>query len=98
MASSIARAGLTSFLKITAREVAGDGVTVNSCQPGTHWTDRVKKIIPTQEAAAKSIPTGVTGDPDDFGSAVAFLCSEQAKFITGTGLLVDGGQATGLLD
>ena len=98
LASSVARAGLTSFLKITAREVAGDGVTVNSCQPGTHWTDRVKKIIPTQEAAAQNIPAGVTGDPDDFGATVAFLCSKQAKFITGTGLLVDGGQATGLLD
>jgi 3-oxoacyl-[acyl-carrier protein] reductase len=38
------------------------------------------------------------GDPDDFGQAVAFLCSEQAKFIVGTGLLVDGGQTVGLLD
>ena len=98
MASSVARAGLTSFLKITAREVAGDGVTVNSCQPGTHWTDRVAKIVPDRQRAAVGIPAGITGDPDDFGAAVAFLCSEQAKFITGTGLLVDGGQATGLLD
>lgn len=98
LASSVARAGLTSFLKITAREVASDGVTINSCQPGTHWTERVQKIIPTAEAAAKHIPVGVTGNPDDFGAAVAFLCSQQAKFITGTGLLVDGGQATGLLD
>ncbi|MDA0824005.1 MAG: SDR family oxidoreductase [Proteobacteria bacterium] len=98
LASSVARAGLTSFLKITAREIAADGVTVNSCQPGTHWTDRVKKIVSTKEAAAHNIPVGVTGDPDDFGAAVAFLCSQQAKFITGTGLLVDGGQATGLLD
>jgi 3-oxoacyl-[acyl-carrier protein] reductase len=98
LASSVARAGYTSFLKITAREVAPDGVTVNSCQPGTHWTDRVAKIAATKEDAASNIPVGVTGDPDDFGAAVAFLCSEQAKFITGTGLLVDGGQASGLLD
>ena len=98
LASSVARAGLTSFLKITAREVAGDGVTINSCQPGTHWTDRLKKMIPDKETAAQNIPAGVTGDPDDFGAAVAFLCSQQARFITGTGLLVDGGQATGLLD
>ncbi len=98
LASSVARAGLTSFLKITAREIAADGVTVNSCQPGTHWTDRVRKIVPDKERAAVGIPTGIVGDPDDFGAAVAFLCSEQAKFITGTGLLVDGGQATGLLD
>jgi len=98
LASSVARAGLTSFLKITAREVAASGVTVNSCQPGTHWTDRVAKIAASPEAAAKTIPVGVTGDPDDFGQAVAFLCSEQAKFITGTGLLIDGGAASGLLD
>lgn len=97
MASSVARAGLTSFLKITAREIAADGVTVNSCQPGTHWTDRVAKIVPNEEAAAASIPAKITGDPDHFGQAVAFLCSEQARFITGTGLLVDGGQSTGLL-
>ena len=98
MASSVARAGLTSFLKITAREVAADGVTVNSAQPGTHWTDRVAKIVPDRETAASAVPARITGDADDFGAAVAFLCSEQAKFITGTGLLIDGGQASGLLD
>ncbi len=97
LASSVARAGLTSFLKLTAREVAADGVTVNSAQPGTHWTDRVSKMM-DQEQAGQSNPMGVCGDADDFGSAVAFLCSEQAKFVTGTGLLIDGGQATGLLD
>jgi 3-oxoacyl-[acyl-carrier protein] reductase len=98
MASSVARAGLTSFLKITAREVAADGVTVNSCQPGTHWTERVRKIIPNEADAAAPIPAKITGDPYQFGQAVAFLCSEQARFITGTGLLIDGGQAMGLLD
>ena len=72
-------------------------MTVNSCQPGTHWTDRVAKIM-DEEGAAKSNPAQITGDADDFGQAVAFLCSQQARFITGTGLLVDGGQATGLLD
>lgn len=97
MASSVARAGLTSFLKITAREVAADGVTVNSAQPGSHWTDRIAKIMPSQEAAAASVPAKITGDPYHFGQAVAFLCSEQARFITGTGLLIDGGQASGLL-
>lgn len=98
LASSVARAGLTSFLKITAREVASDGVTVNSAQPGTHWTDRIAKIMDSPEAAAKSIPARIIGNTDDFGAAVAFLCSQQARFITGTGLLIDGGQASGLLD
>ncbi len=98
IASGVARAGLTSFLKTTAREVAASGVTVNSCQPGSHWTDRIRKIVPDKEQAAKGIPAGVVGDPDDFGQAVAFLCSQQARFITGTGLLIDGGAAAGLLD
>ena len=92
MASSVARAGLTSFLKITAREVAADGVTINSAQPGTHWTDRVENSPGQRNRGFCS--ARITGDPDDFGSAVAFLCSEQAKFITGTGLLIDGGQAS----
>jgi 3-oxoacyl-[acyl-carrier protein] reductase len=98
LASSVARAGLTSFLKITAREVAADGVTVNSCQPGSHWTARVFSRVPNREDAARGVPAGIVGDAEDFGCAVAFLCSDQAKFITGTGLLVDGGQAAGLLD
>ncbi len=98
IASSVARAGLTSFLKITAREVAPHGVTVNSAQPGTHWTDRIAQISNNPADAGQSNPMGICGDADDFGAAVAFLCSEQAKFITGTGLLIDGGQSVGLLD
>ena len=65
MASSVARAGLTSFLKITAREVAADGVTINSAQPGTHWTDRVAKMVPDRETAASTVPARITGDADD---------------------------------
>ena len=54
--------------------------------------------MPDKERAVVGVPAGIVGDPDDFGAAVAFLCSEQAKFITGTGLLIDGGQSSGLLD
>ena len=42
-----------------------------------------------------TLPTGTVGDPDDFGAAVAFLCSQQARFVTGTTLLVDGGAYPG---
>ena len=90
MASATARAGLTAFLKVLASEVAGDGVTVNSAQPGLHDTDRVRQLH--GEAKPDRI-----GDPDDFGAVVAFLCSQQAKFVTGTGLLVDGGAFPGLV-
>jgi 3-oxoacyl-[acyl-carrier protein] reductase len=95
--SSTARAGLTAFLKTVATEVASNGVTVNTVQPGTHATDRVKQLYGSMEGAAEGIPAGVVGDSKDFGSVVAFLCSEQAKFVTGTHLQVDGGSYPGLI-
>ena len=96
-ASVTARAGATGFLKVLATEVAGDGVTVNSVQPGAHATERVRGLGGDLERMASEIPVGFVGSADDFGQAVAFLCSQQARFITGTGLLVDGGANRGLL-
>jgi 3-oxoacyl-[acyl-carrier protein] reductase len=96
--SNTARAGLTGFLKTVSREVACDGVTVNTVQPGTHDTDRIRQLYgATPDAKALDIPAGFVGDPKDFGSVVAFLCSESAKFITGVNLQVDGGAYTGLI-
>jgi 3-oxoacyl-[acyl-carrier protein] reductase len=95
-ASSAARAAVTSYLKLLATECAPDGVTVNSAQPGVHATDRVRQLG-SLERAAQAVPTGVVGDPADFGKLVAFLCSEPARFITGTGVLVDGGAYAGLI-
>ena len=97
MLSNMARAGVTGFLKTLATEVAGDGVTVNSLQPGSHATDRIKQMSPNLAAAAAAIPTGVLGDPADFGAFAAFLCSVQAKFVTGAQIQVDGGAYAGLL-
>jgi 3-oxoacyl-[acyl-carrier protein] reductase len=100
MASATARAGLTAFMKVLATEVARDGVTVNSAQPGLHETDRVRQLYggdtPPPEAAA-AIPTGHLGNADEFGAVVAFLCSRQARFVTGTSVLVDGGAFPGLV-
>lgn len=97
-ASVTARTGVTGFLKTLATEVAADGVTVNSIQPGSHLTDRLRSLHADQlDALAADIPAGFVGDPADFGAAAAFLCSEQARFITGTSLLVDGGAARGLI-
>ncbi|MCH1514476.1 MAG: SDR family oxidoreductase [Acidimicrobiales bacterium] len=94
--SNTARSGLTSFLKTTATEVAGNGVTVNSIQPGLHATERLTELYEDLEGVAGNVPTGKLGNPDDFGEVVAFLCSEQAKFITGAAIPVDGGAAKGL--
>src|SRR4029079_15227114 len=95
---STASAGATGFLKTLAREVAPDGVTVNSVQPGIHATDRVTQLYGGDQAAlAAGIPVGFLGDAGDFGKVVAFVCSEAARFMTGEGILVDGGTYIGLL-
>lgn len=94
--SNTARAGLTGFLKTLAREVAGDGITVNSLQPGLHATDRLSSLYGDLDAIAKTVPAGKLGDPDDFGHVAAFVCSEHAKFVTGVAIPLDGGALHGL--
>jgi 3-oxoacyl-[acyl-carrier protein] reductase len=89
--SNTARAGATGFLKTLAREVAEDGVTVNSIQPGSHRTERIRELY------GNSLDEMTIGDPDDFGAIVAFLCSEQAKYLTGAQIHVDGGAYQALL-
>lgn len=94
--SNTARAGVTGFLKTLALEVAPDGVTVNSVQPGLHHTDRMRSLGVDPEQAGATIPVGAIGDPDDFGSVCAFFCSDLAKFVTGAAIPVDGGSFKGL--
>ena len=95
--SNTARSGLTAFLKTTALEVVSDGVTINTAQPGLHLTPRLADLYGDgMDELASSQPTGRLGDPADFGQAVAFLCSEQANYITGISLPIDGGRFTQL--
>src|SRR5262245_49099054 len=107
--SNTARAGLTGFMKTVAREIAGTGVTLNAVLPGSHATDRVEQTARSR-AASEGIsfeaamdahrvgnPMRTIGDPGDFGAVVAFLCSQQARFITGESVLVDGGSYAGLV-
>jgi 3-oxoacyl-[acyl-carrier protein] reductase len=97
--SNTARAALTAFLKTLAREVASDGVTVNSLQPGLHATERLTTLHGGGggDDLAASIPAHVLGDPADFGAFAAFLCSQHARFVTGAAIPVDGGAYQGLL-
>jgi 3-oxoacyl-[acyl-carrier protein] reductase len=97
--SNTARAGLTGFLRTLAREVAADGVTVNSLLPGLHATERVAALHGGDGNVdpAAGVPAGRLGDPGDFGRVAAFLCSEAANYVTGTAIQVDGGVYTGLL-
>ncbi|MCQ0969286.1 SDR family oxidoreductase (plasmid) [Paracoccus sp. TK19116] len=101
--SNTARTGLTGFVAGMSRQVAGKGVCVNNILPGIHATDRAVSLdgnvsknegITPEEARKRreaTIPTGTYGQADDFGAACAFLCSQQARFIVGQNLLLDGG-------
>jgi 3-oxoacyl-[acyl-carrier protein] reductase len=96
-ASSTARAAVTSFLKVLSREVASDGVTVNSLQPGSHRTARISSLSGGDvDRVRAGIPVGDLGDAADFGAVAAFLCSRHARFVTGVGLPVDGGLSHGM--
>lgn len=98
--SNTARSGATGFLRTLAREVAADGVTVNSVQPGLHATERVRSVYGDGAALTDvlgTVPAGRLGEPGEFGAVVAFLCSAQAGFLTGAAVPVDGGAYQALL-
>ncbi|MFO1493928.1 MAG: acetoacetyl-CoA reductase [Lysobacterales bacterium] len=89
---SAAKAGMHGFTMALAREVARKGVTVNSVSPGYCRTQMVMQIPETirQEIVAK-IPVGRLGEPSDIARAVQFLSADDAGFITGANLPVNGG-------
>ena len=96
--SNTARAGATGFLKTLANQVAPDGITVNSIQPGLHRTARLGALGEgALDSLAATIPTRTLGDAEDFGKVAAFLCSDAARFINGAAIPVDGGAYPGLL-
>ncbi|MSO79577.1 MAG: SDR family oxidoreductase [Acidimicrobiia bacterium] len=92
--SNTARAGVTGFLKTLAQEVASDCVTVNSLQPWLHDTERLRSLPGGTDASG--IPAGTIGRPSDFGAIAAFVCSDQARYLTGAAIQVDGGAYGGL--
>ena len=89
------RMASVGFLKTLAREVAADGITVNTVATGRFATDRLLESagsLESAEAAAREeIPAGRLGQPDEYGDLVAFLCSDRAAYITGTVIPIDGG-------
>ncbi|MCF7482402.1 3-oxoacyl-ACP reductase FabG [Vibrio sp. J1-1] len=87
-----AKAGVIGFTKSMAREVASRGVTVNTVAPGFIETDMTKALNDEQRAATLSnVPAGRLGDPREIASAVVFLASPEAAYITGETLHVNGG-------
>ncbi|WP_176288364.1 3-oxoacyl-ACP reductase FabG [Vibrio sp. JPW-9-11-11] len=87
-----AKAGVIGFTKSMAREVASRGVTVNTVAPGFIETDMTKALNDEQRAATlANVPSGRLGDPREIASAVVFLASPEAAYITGETLHVNGG-------
>ncbi len=93
--SNAHRMAAVGFLKTLAREVAGDGITVNTVATGRFATERLAdaggSLEPAEEAAKTEVPAGRLGLPEEYGDLVAFLCSERAAYLTGTVIPIDGG-------
>jgi 3-oxoacyl-[acyl-carrier protein] reductase len=86
------KAGIIGFTKSLARELGSRGVRANVVAPG-YIDTRLTDVLPEEarEAMLANTPLGKLGDPEDVAGAVRFLCSDEASFITGEVLLVDGG-------
>lgn len=91
---SAAKAALHGFTKALALEVAGKGVTVNTVSPGYLRTKMVMQV-PKDILESKiipQIPIGRLGEPDEVAALVAYLCSDEAGFLTGANIAINGGQ------
>jgi 3-oxoacyl-[acyl-carrier protein] reductase len=107
--SNSLRAAVTGLARTVANEVARDGITVNNVLPGYTRTERLDALASAGAARAgttpesvragweAAIPAGRLGEPAELAALTAFLCSEQAGYITGQSIAVDGGWIRGLI-
>lgn len=107
--SSSLLAGVVGMARTLASQLAADGITVNNVMPGYILTERVREIAQTRAKAqgkspdevlngfAELVPMGRIGKPEELAAMVTFLASEQAAYVSGTSILVDGGRCKGLM-
>lgn len=89
-----AKAGLIALTKVTAKEVATRGITVNAIAPGYIDTDMTRGLSESlKQEILSRIPAGYFGSPEDIAQAVAYLASSEARYISGQVLGVDGGMS-----
>jgi len=106
--SNVSRAGVIGFVKSLSADYGPFGITANALAPGYIMTERVEQILEGQsraqgisrqealETLVAQIPAGRAGTPGEFGALAAFLASEQAAYINGETVLIDGGMYRGL--
>jgi 3-oxoacyl-[acyl-carrier protein] reductase len=91
---SASKAGINGFIKAAALEFASYGITVNGVEPGNILTEGIKegRSAAFIQSMQDMVPLGRLGTPRDVANAVLFLASDDAAYITGTTIVVDGGQ------
>ncbi|HRX37527.1 MAG TPA: SDR family oxidoreductase [Aestuariivirga sp.] len=91
---SASKAGINGFIKSAALEFSGYGITVNGIEPGNILTDGMKmhRSAAFIKSMEEAVPLGRLGTPRDIANAAVFLASDDASYITGTTITVDGGQ------
>jgi 3-oxoacyl-[acyl-carrier protein] reductase len=93
---SAAKAGLVGLTRSSARELASRGITVNCVAPGYIDTDMTSELPgAVKEKILSEIPLGILGEPADIAGAVAYLASEDARYVTGQAIHVNGGMFMG---
>ena len=103
-------AGLVHFTRATAELVGHDGITVTMVHPGPTMTERLRGMLArgaeragadvddfAREVVGTSLPLGRVGSPEEVAAMITILCSEQAAWVTGGGLTIDGGAAQGVV-
>src|SRR5207244_6580989 len=103
------RPGVIGFSKSVARELAAEGITINSILPGRIRTDRTAALAESRaqkeqrplesvlQERLRDVPAGRLGEPEEVGALAAFLCSQQAAYVTGSTVTIDGGMTRAIM-